>query len=243
MTYANISFEMISVFAIATFISLSSTVFYLHKDRTHNVIQLHKSLRLFFATWIWLTSGIHTEAWVSIHRDHHDYEGSNKDVHSLKRGFWHLAIFGLADYFKRETDLIQKGFDLRVYSYLERNVFFIYRKLGMIVFCFFAIVLLGIERGVALFLLQFFINTIFWSNIFNAISHTFGYPQTPSSTTSAKNIFPIGFLLLGEELHYNHHSNPGNISNRQRWYEFDFGSIILMILHMMCLVSYQKNSR
>lgn len=228
------------------YFSLFSIVFYLHKEKSHGVIKLREPLRSLVQFWIWITSGVNTCVWAKIHQDHHDYEGTEKDIHSIAHGSWYLLVYGLRDYFIREDELLKStSLDYREYSFLEKNIYFKYRKSGIFIFLLVLVLILGPTRGLVLFSVPFFAGTVFFANIFNAISHSYGYIHKggTSKKTSARNIFPIGLLLLGEELHYNHHSAPYALNNARTFWEFDIGFYSIRVLKFFHLADEIKERK
>lgn len=230
-------FFIFLVFVI-NYTTIFCIVFYLHKDRSHNVVTLSPILRHMCAFWLWLTTGINGYSFSKIHYDHHSFPDTEKDVHSVKRyGFWRILFFGLFYYFQREEKLLKSEMDPKVYgeySNLEKNFYFKYRKLGLLLFFIVLTTLYGVY-GVYIYLITIFCSMFLFANIFNALSHTFGYvninKQNVNDTLeTSRNIFPIGIFLLGEELHSNHHLNPKLLNYRKRWFEFDFGYMLILFL-------------
>jgi stearoyl-CoA desaturase (delta-9 desaturase) len=65
--------------------------------------------------------------------------------------------------------------------------------------------------------------TPFFSNTFvNGVGHWWGYRNT-DTRDKTKNFSPIGLFICGEEMHNNHHAEPGNPKFSRRWFEFDPG--------------------
>ena len=61
--------------------SISTTV-YQHRCRTHNSLRLESSAAYFFQSILWLTTGIQTALWVTIHKIHHKFSDKKGDTHS-----------------------------------------------------------------------------------------------------------------------------------------------------------------
>lgn len=61
-----------------------------------------------------------------------------------------------------------------------------------------------------------------------------GYRNWPAADAST-NIFPIGILIGGEELHNNHHAFPTSARLSSKWYEFDIGWLYIRTLQALGL--------
>ena len=53
---------------ILTQITIAGVTIYLHRHQTHRALDLHPIVSHFFRMWLWLTTGMVTKEWVSIHR-------------------------------------------------------------------------------------------------------------------------------------------------------------------------------
>ena len=70
----------------------------------------------------------------------------------------------------------------------------------------------------------------FWAaGVINGIGHYYGYRNYDTKDKST-NIIPWGTIIGGEELHNNHHGEPGNPKLSRKWLEFDIGWMWLTIL-------------
>jgi len=70
----------------------------------------------------------------------------------------------------------------------------------------------------------------FWAaGVINGIGHYWGYRHWPTADAST-NIFPVGILIGGEELHNNHHAYPTSARLSAKWYEFDIGWLYIRVL-------------
>ena len=107
-------------------IAMMAVTLYLHRDQAHRAIDLHPALRHFFRLWIWLTSGMVTKEWVSIHRKHHAMVERDGDPHSPK-------VFGLRKVLLEGAELYRieslKGDTLEKYGkgtpddWIEREIY------------------------------------------------------------------------------------------------------------------------
>lgn len=80
----------------------------------------------------------------------------------------------------------------------------------------------------------------FWAaGVVNGVGHYFGYRNFASPDTST-NVFPIGILIGGEELHNNHHAYGTSAKFSSKWYELDIGWIYILGLKGLGLVRIKK---
>nr|MCU0898249.1 transposase [Burkholderiales bacterium] len=80
----------------------------------------------------------------------------------------------------------------------------------------------------------------FWAaGVINGIGHFWGYRNWETEDAST-NIFPIGILIGGEELHNNHHAFASSARLSSKWYEFDIGWMYIRIMEMLGLARVKK---
>jgi stearoyl-CoA desaturase (delta-9 desaturase) len=77
------------------------------------------------------------------------------------------------------------------------------------------------------------------AGIINGIGHYWGY-RNYDCTDAARNIFPFGILIGGEELHNNHHTFGTSAKLSSKWYEFDIGWMYIRMLEMVGLAKVKK---
>ena len=74
--------EIVVYTLVVTHITIVSVTVYLHRHSAHRALELHPALQHFFRFWLWLTTGMGTKAWTSIHRKHHAVCETEDDPHS-----------------------------------------------------------------------------------------------------------------------------------------------------------------
>ena len=67
---------------VMTHITIASVTIYLHRHQAHRALELHPAVAHFFRLWLWLTTGMVTKEWASIHRKHHAMVETAEDPHS-----------------------------------------------------------------------------------------------------------------------------------------------------------------
>jgi stearoyl-CoA desaturase (delta-9 desaturase) len=106
-------------------------------------------------------------------------------------------------------------------DWVERNVYSKHSRLGitlllvinLLCFSWWGFLIWGIQM----------IWIPFWAaGVVNGLGHWLGY-RNGETKDKSHNIFPIGVVIGGEELHNNHHIAPASAKLSQKWWEFDIG--------------------
>jgi len=75
----------------------------------------------------------------------------------------------------------------------------------------------------------------FWAaGVVNGAAHWWGY-KNGTTKDNSRNISPVGIIIGGEELHNNHHLEPGNPKLSRKWFEFDIGWFWFKIFNFLHL--------
>jgi stearoyl-CoA desaturase (delta-9 desaturase) len=222
-------------------ISMMAVTLYLHRDQAHRAIDLHPVLRHFFRLWIWMSSGMVTKEWVSIHRKHHAMVEREGDPHSPK-------VFGLRKVLLEGAELYRveslKDETLEKYGkgtpddWVERNVYRRFSISGVYVLLTIDVILLGLP-GITVFAIQMLAMPVFAAGVINGLGHAKGYRNFESEDAST-NLVPIAILVGGEELHNNHHAFPTSAKFSVRWWEFDIGWMYITILRAIGLCKVRR---
>lgn len=216
---------------ITTHITVVSITIFLHRYQTHHALTLHPIASHFFRFWLWLTTGIMTHEWVSVHRYHHANTEKKEDPHSpIKYGIWKILFLGY--FYYRSAAKTPAVLDMGTSTpddWIERNLYSRYFYLGIMIYAMVDISLFGI-MGVFIWIIQMIWVPFFAAGVINGIGHYWGYRNFRKLKNNSKNIFPIGVLIGGEELHNNHHKNPRSAKFSTKFWEFDIGWLYIQIL-------------
>ena len=90
--------------------------------------------------------------------------------------------------------------------------------------------------GITVWAIQMIWIPFFAAGIINGVGHSVGYRNFESPDAS-RNIFPLGLLIGGEELHNNHHTYPNSAKLSRKNYEFDIGWFWIKLFCLMGLAS------
>src|SRR5213078_3566444 len=205
-------------------ITIAAVTIYLHRCQAHSALDLHPIVSHFFRFWLWLTTGMVTKEWVSIHRKHHAKCETEDDPHSPQtRGIKTVLLQGSELYrteAKNQQTLAKFGHGTPD-DWLERNLYARYSWQGVGLMLIADLFLFG-AIGATVWAVQMLWIPITAAGIVNGIGHFWGYRnfEAPDAST---NMSPWGIIIGGEELHNNHHTYPTSAKLSVKSYEFDIG--------------------
>jgi stearoyl-CoA desaturase (delta-9 desaturase) len=208
--------KAIVIYLFAAAVMFFSTVGY-HRWVTHNAVDATLLGKFVFYFSMISINLINPISYAIIHRTHHKYSDTDKDPHGTALGFWNVLVGNYST-----IKLAVPVRDL----YRKKDLVFIdryYYRLHILVLAIFALI------DIDLFLLSFaFIPFQYHirNGIFNYIAHGGSKVSGPQNLSS--------LLRLGEQLHKNHHDNPGNgYYGRVSALNFDIGYYILRGLFLI----------
>ena len=232
-----------AVVALAlTHITIVAVTVYLHRCQAHRALDLHPVMSHFFRLWLWLTTGMVTKEWVSIHRKHHARCETPDDPHSpqvlgINRVLWRGVFLYVKE--SRNHSTVERYGHGTPDDWLERNVYSKYVKVGVTLVGVADMLLFGIVPGVAIFLTQMAWIPFWAAGVINGIGHFWGY-RSWSTEDASTNIVPLGILIGGEELHNNHHAFITSAKLSNKWYELDIGWMYIRALQTFGLARVKR---
>ncbi|HEX7645798.1 MAG TPA: acyl-CoA desaturase [Noviherbaspirillum sp.] len=230
------------VFAlVTTHITIASVTIFLHRCQAHRALELHAIPSHFFRFWLWLTTGMVTKEWAAIHRKHHAKCETEEDPHSpVTRGINKVLLEG-AELYRAESknrETMEKYGHGTPDDWLEHNLYSKYSWQGVGLLLIIDVLLFG-AIGLTVWAVQMLWIPVTAAGIINGIGHYWGY-RNYDCTDASTNIFPIGILIGGEELHNNHHTFGTSAKLSSKWYEFDIGWLYIRILESLGLAKVKK---
>jgi len=226
---------------VVTHITIVGVTLYLHRSQAHRGVDLHPAIAHFFRFWLWMTTGMVTKEWVSIHRKHHARCEREGDPHSPMIYGINRVLFRGAELYRDESNNSET---LKKFGYgtpddwMERNVYSKHNVLGILIMLGIDLALFG-ALGLTVWAVQMAWIPFWAAGVVNGLGHYWGYRNFASPDTST-NVFPIGILIGGEELHNNHHAYGTSAKFSSRWFEFDIGWGYLKILKFFGLADIRK---
>jgi stearoyl-CoA desaturase (delta-9 desaturase) len=226
---------------VLTQITIFSVTIYLHRNQAHRALDLHPVIAHFFRFWLWLTTGMVTREWVSIHRKHHAKCETQEDPHSpqvlgLGKVLWQGAELYQQEAINRDT--LERYGHLTPDDWLERHVYARFPWLGITLMLTLDVVLFGMA-GLALWAVQMVWIPFWAAGVINGVGHYWGY-RNYESPDASRNILPWGLIIGGEELHSNHHAFPTSARFSSKWWEFDIGWSVIRVLTLLRLAKVKR---
>jgi stearoyl-CoA desaturase (delta-9 desaturase) len=224
-----------------THITIAAVTIFLHRHQAHRALDLHPIVSHFFRFWLWLTTGMVTKAWASIHRKHHAKCETSDDPHSpqvmgLKKVFFEGAELYRAE--AKNTETLEKYGHGTPDDWLERNVYTPHSGKGIVLMLLIDIALFG-PIGLTVWAVQMAWIPVTAAGVINGVGHYWGYRNFACEDAST-NIVPWGILIGGEELHNNHHAYGTSARLSNKWYEFDIGWLYIRIMEMTGLAKVRR---
>ena len=233
--------QVILVALVLTHITIAAVTIYLHRSQAHRGLDLHPIVSHFFRFWLWMTTGMVTREWVAIHRKHHAKCEREGDPHSpiiygIDRVLWRGAELYRQEAANEET--IKRFSHGTPNDWMERNVYSRHTTLGIFAMLAIDLLLFG-AIGLTVWAVQMAWIPFWAAGVVNGLGHYIGYRNFSSPDTST-NLFPIGIIIGGEELHNNHHAYGTSAKFSSKWYEFDIGWGYIRILQALRLAQVKK---
>jgi stearoyl-CoA desaturase (delta-9 desaturase) len=233
--------EYIILTLVLTHITIVSVTVFLHRHQAHRALELHPILSHFFRFWLWLTTGMVTREWVSIHRKHHAKCETETDPHSPQTRGLSKVLWQGAELYQQEAKNLEtlerygKGTPA---DWLERNLYSPHNYTGIALLLVVEVILLG-PAGITIWALQMIWIPFWAAGVINGIGHYWGYRnfEIPNAAT---NILPWGIFIGGEELHNNHHAFGSSAKLSNRWWEFDLGWFYIRLFSLLGLARVLK---
>jgi len=186
--------------------------------------------------------------WVAVHRRHHQFSDEEGDPHSPQTfgkglrntlvGLWHAHIGWM--FTSNHPNLTRYVRDLRADKLVRRvsSLFSIWVILGLLIPAVVGGLLTRSWTGALLGFLwgglarTFVVHHLTFS--INSICHMWGRRPFRNSDESRNNLI-FGVLGFGEGWHNNHHAFPTSARHGLRWWEVDFGYVVIRALGLLGL--------
>ena len=226
---------------VVTHITIAGVTIYLHRHQAHRALDLHAIPSHFFRFWLWLTTGMVTKEWAAVHRKHHAKCETVDDPHSpVTRGIKAVLLTG-SEMYRTESknmETMDKYGHGTPDDWIEKNLYTRFSWQGVGLMLIVNVMLFGV-LGLTVWAVQMIWIPITAAGIINGIGHYWGY-RNYDCTDASRNIFPIGILIGGEELHNNHHTFGTSAKLSSKWYEFDIGWMYIRMMEMVGLAKVKK---
>ena len=223
---------------VTTHLTIIAVTLYLHRSQTHLGVTFHPVVNHFFRFWLWLTTGMVTKQWVAIHRKHHGMTDQKGDPHSPQLfGIWKVLFGGafLYNAASKDTSMVNAFGRGTPDDWMEKNVYSKHSRLGITLLLLINLLCFS-WWGLLIWGIQMLWIPLLAAGVINGIGHYWGY-RNVETKESSRNIFPIGIIIGGEELHNNHHTSPGSAKLSSKWFEIDIGWFYIKVLENLKLAT------
>jgi len=225
-----------------THVTIAGVTIFLHRHQAHRALDLGPVPSHFFRFWLWLTTGMVTREWAAIHRKHHAKCDTAEDPHSpqvlgLNRVLWTGVVLYVKESHNAET-MVRYGHGTPD-DWLERRIYTPLQKYGILLMLGIDIALFGVLIGPVIWGVQMVWIPFWAAGVVNGVGHFWGYRNFACADAST-NLFPLGILIGGEELHNNHHAYPTSAKLSNKWYEFDIGWLYIRLMEMLGWATVKK---
>ncbi|HQT26435.1 MAG TPA: fatty acid desaturase, partial [Burkholderiales bacterium] len=223
--------QLVLATLLLTHITIASVTIFLHRHQAHRALDLHPMISHFFRLWLWLTTGMVTKEWAAIHRKHHAKCETIDDPHSPQVLGLNRVLWGGVFLYAKESDnaeTIERYGHGTPDDWVEKHLYARFPGLGITLMLFLDILFFGFP-GLLIWGVQMIWIPFWAAGVINGVGHYFGYRNFKAEDAST-NIFPLGILIGGEELHNNHHAYASSAKLSSKWYEFDIGWMYIRIL-------------
>ena len=225
------------------FVLVTLKVMYIHRAVTHRHCTFHPWLINFAKITVWLNQPKYyadwAKTWVAVHIIHHRYADQPDDPHSpYFSNFWDMMNSKRrwipTEEIDRLTANIPETKITNLDIWLERHAFghWVLLFVCLMLFQWWGLLVWTICR------MQKFIH-----GLVNYFGHKgFGYNNNEIKLKSdrSRNLFGLGLVFTGEDLHGNHHRWPTRPSMAVRFWEFDIIYWFLKLLSVFKLVKFTK---
>lgn len=215
---------------------------YLHRCQAHRALDLHPAVAHVMRFWLWLTTGMVTREWVSVHRKHHARCEVAGDPHSPQLVGIHRVLWGGVRLYREATadkSIMEKYGHGTPDDWIDHKLYRPYSSKGYTLLLGVYLILFGLVPGFLIWLVQIAWIPFWAAGVINGVGHYWGYRnfETPDAS---RNIVPWGILIGGEELHNNHHTFVTSAKLSVKWWEFDVGWFYIRLLSFFRLAKVKR---
>ena len=193
-----------------------------HRYYTHKTFTTNKFWEIVMSFFFTISTSGSTIGYTLMHLKHHVNSDGENDPHNPKFGFWKTwwgiydeskLTFGHKMYIKMMNDPIMRFFHNYYFAIITFYVLLLVLINPILVIYAYAIPAI----------MQFHINALLIVLVHSDIAPKIGGYRGYDTNDDSYNIWWLKPLTLGEELHNNHHGNPGSITmnRKNNWKEFD----------------------
>ncbi len=230
--------------------SIFSQSFFNHRYAAHQQFSMSKFWERFFYIFSFISMGssyLSAHVYAIMHRMHHAYADTEKDVHSpvidenLFKMMWRTRRIYL-DIYAQKMNIDPQFFkNLPQWNWFDRMANFRMTRIAWALF-YIAFYYFFAEAWYWWLLLPtHFIMGPLHGVIVNWYSHKYGHRNFKVNDTST-NLLPFDFLLMGELYHNNHHARPNSADFGYKWYELDMMYPLIKLMDGIGILKLNKRN-
>jgi len=231
----------IVAYFLLTHITALGVSIFLHRNQAHRALELHPIVSHFFRFWLWIATGMETKAWTAVHRKHHSRCETEDDPHSPQVLGLSKVLWQGAELYRREAknkETLERYGQGTPDDWLEKTIYTPFSAKGIYIMLLVDIILMGVP-GITIWAFQMMWTPFFAAGVINGIGHYWGY-RNYECPDAARNIFPWGILIAGEELHNNHHTFGTSAKFSVKPWEFDLGWAYIKLFSALGLAKVKR---
>ncbi|KAM5587850.1 palmitoyl-monogalactosyldiacylglycerol delta-7 desaturase, chloroplastic [Rosa sericea] len=210
-----------------------------HRNLAHKSFKLPKWLEYLFAYFGVLSLQGSPIAWVSTHRYHHQFTDTEKDTHSPLKGFWFSHMGWILD----SNSRFGKYGGLKNVGDLKRQPFYVFLHCTYPLHSLLLGALLYLLGGLPFFIWGMGVRVVYVLHatlLVNSVGHMWG-KQVWKTGDLSRNNWLLGFLVLGEGWHNNHHAFEFSARQGLEWWQIDFTWYVIRLLQAIGLARDVKS--
>lgn len=235
-------------FAAVWYLSLFSQSFFHHRYASHGAFKMSNFWEKFFFVFSYITQGPHfisPRAYAIMHRLHHAHTDTELDPHSphfsgnLFQMMWQTRNRYRDIYKEREPVEAKYLINLPHWRKFEHVACSMVSRIIWIAIYLTIFIWLASAWWQYFLLPLMIVLGAFHGAIINWFAHKYGYRNHILHNT-ARNLFRVDFLMLGESYHNNHHKYPSSADFGFRTREIDPLYPVILLLHRLHVIRLNK---
>jgi stearoyl-CoA desaturase (Delta-9 desaturase) len=240
---------ILAFFVAHWYLSLFTQSFFHHRYSAHKQFRMSRFWEKTFFVLSFIFQGssyLSPYAYGIMHRMHHAFADTEKDVHSPKYDsnffsmMWRTKVIYDAIYTGKME--VEEKFKSGVpqwhaFDRIASNTFTRIAWVGLYLAFYLAF---ATQWWMFLLVPIHAVMGPFHGVIINWFAHKYGYRNFKVKDTS-RNIMPIDFLMLGEGFHNNHHKHASRPNFGFKWYEFDPVYPIILLFNKLRIIRLTRS--
>jgi stearoyl-CoA desaturase (delta-9 desaturase) len=226
--------DLLITFYLSYAIVFVITIGYVHRHLAHKTIEYSVAMVIISKTLIWLTSPFKYDIyygrnWIARHIKHHMNSDTIDDPHSP---YFRDATKSIKLPVSEITEILKNTNSQAPVTALDK--FFEKYPYGILILTVISLIQFGWLGLLFPIFLGYMVKFVIRYG--NHVLHVWPGYKHKSQKDQARNMPWFFWISFGEELHSNHHVNPGSPNLGIRWWEFDVTYLFMKILSWVKLV-------